>query len=366
MARFQIDRWRRLTAQLRAWADEGTVPAVSCCTLNLQGELHRASFGSLAVDRRVPLPESPLYLVASITKPLVATAALILVERGLLSLTDRVVDIIPEFAGQGRYGVDVRHLLTHTSGLPDQLPNNQELRQARAPREAFLQGVYQVPLTFPPGSGSAYQSMGFLLLDEIIARVSGKSCAVFVRDELLRPLRMPESFLGLPEDSPLQDRIPEIRVPLNQAGGSQWNWNSWYWRSFGAAWGGFLSTDRDLANFARFWMRGGVTEAGDCLLTPMTILLARTNQLQHYPQLAEADRRSRPWGFGWRLNWPTHTSSFGDLLGERTYGHWGATGTLMWIDPDREIATVILSTAAYDQSRSVLLRLSNLASACWQ
>jgi CubicO group peptidase (beta-lactamase class C family) len=87
-----------------------------------------------------------------------------------------------------------------------------------------------------------------------------------------------------------------------------------------------------------------------------------TNQLAAMPQVPEQERRGRPWGLGWRLNWPAHSANFGDLLGPRAYGHWGATGTLVWIDPDTEAFFVLFTTQPQEPEGRLLARLSNVIS----
>jgi len=257
----------------------------------------------------------------------------------------------------------VRHLLTHTSGLPDMLSNNRRLREMNAPLELFLEGTLAVSLDFPPGRGVQYQSMGFVLLAEIVRRITGSPCREFLRTHVFEPLGMMETSLGAPDDwfagaSPGVERIVEVAVEAGQEGQTGWNWNSRYWRQLGAPWGGLLTTPRDLAVFCRMMLSGGTS--GDVrLFSPATIAAATRNQLDPLPDVPEAARRARPWGFGWRLNWPAHPAAYGDLVGPRTFGHWGATGTMFWMDPDRDAAAVILSTRPFEQSGNNLTRLSN-------
>jgi CubicO group peptidase (beta-lactamase class C family) len=146
-------------------------------------------------------------------------------------------------------------------------------------------------------------------------------------------------------------------------GGDDWNWNSSYWRSVGAPWGGMVSTADDLARFCAM-MLGGGPAASVRVLAPASMTVATQNRLDDFPDVPEADRRARPWGLGWRLNWPGHTASFGDLLSRETYGHWGATGTLFWIDPVSRLAVVLLSTQPLERDRSPLVLLSNAIAAC--
>jgi CubicO group peptidase (beta-lactamase class C family) len=78
------------------------------------------------------------------------------------------------------------------------------------------------------------------------------------------------------------------------------------------------------------------------------------------PLVPEEDRRCRPWGLGWRLNWPAHPESFGDLLGPRSYGHWGATGTLCWLDPDADAYAILFTTQPLGSDHGYLARISNI------
>jgi CubicO group peptidase (beta-lactamase class C family) len=361
-------RWQVALDLAAAWADDGRVPAITLAT-GTADRLHGpVSFGSLTVDGHTPLPPRPIYLVASITKPIVALGVLKLLERGLATLGDRVVDYLPEFGKQGKYGVELRHLLTHTSGLPDMVPSNLELRKANAPLVRFLHEIYTLPLAFPPGRAVQYQSTGFLVLAEILQQITGRACREFLRQEIFEPLGMVDTALGAPDDwfDAYIARIPEVRLETEQRLGKQWNWNSRYWRQLGAPWGGLLTTAEDLAALAQCLLRGGDTTSGQSLWSPAALNAATTNQLAALRDIPEEERRCRPWGLGWRLNWPAHSANFGDLLSRRTYGHWGATGTLLWIDPERCTFAIILSTQPQEPTGFFLARLSNAIAAAWK
>ena len=115
-----------------------------------------------------PIRRNAIFLLASLTKPIVYLAAMKLVERGQLCLSDRVTRYLPEFAAYHKEDILVSHLFTHTSGLPDMLPNNIELRKAHAPLEEFAKAAIRdtVPL-FQAGTKLSYQSMGTLVVAEI-------------------------------------------------------------------------------------------------------------------------------------------------------------------------------------------------------
>jgi CubicO group peptidase (beta-lactamase class C family) len=252
------------------------------------------------------------------------------------------------------------------------LPNNRPLRMSQSPLSRFVEGACAVSLDFAPGRGVQYQSMGFAVLGEIILRVSGVSCPEFLDREIFQPLGMHDTALAAPPSwfesdggqPPKVERIALIRVPEEQQGGDGWNWNSRYWRSFGAPWGGMLSTARDLGIFCRMMLRGG-EYGGRQIFSPTTVGVATGNQLLCLPSLPETDRRTRGWGFGWRLNWTAHDACFCDLLSQSAFGHWGATGTLFWIDPVLDAAGVVLTTEPLARGRSHLTRRSNAIVAGW-
>src|SRR5262249_36138159 len=137
-----------------------------------------------------------LFLVASLSKPVTVTAAMILVERGLIALDDRVVLFVPKFAANGKKDVHIRHLMTHTSGLPDMPPDNLQLRREQKPLAAFIDSTCRLPLLFEPGTKVNYQSMGTAMLGEVVHQVSGMTLPEFLAKEMFAPLGMTDSSLG--------------------------------------------------------------------------------------------------------------------------------------------------------------------------
>ena len=368
-------RWQRVRDYANGLCESGEIPGLAFGLVRRGRTTGTIGCGRRSLDRSgAPVGDDTIFLIASLTKPIVAMATLLLVERGQLSLADRAVEFVPEFDAAEKRPITIRHLLTHTSGLPDMLPNNRALRSSQSPLESFVSGTCGVSLDFPPGRGVQYQSMGFALLSQIITTVAGVRYSEFVRRELFEPLGMHDTVLGTPDDwweprgdqPPRVSRIAEIKVPPEQENGNDWNWNSRYWRSLGAPWGGMLSTVDDLLTFGRMMLRGGVY-GGQRIFSSAAIAAATSNQLDMLKDVPESERRTRGWGFGWRLNWTTHVSSFSDLLSPAAYGHWGATGTLFWIDPTRDVAAVLLSTQPLPSmgalGSSHLTRLSNLIAA---
>lgn len=298
-----------------------------------------------------PIRADASFLLASITKPITYLAGLMLLERGLLNLNDPVRRYIPDFAAHHKEDIRVLHLYTHTSGMPDMLPNNLELRQRHAPLDVFIRAAVRdtVPL-FAAGTNLRYQSMGTLVVAELVQRLSGMTIRDYLRREIFDPLGLRATALGSPGLE--RARLVRVDVPRQQEG-KDYNWNSTYWQEFGAPWGGMFSSPEDLAVLCQLMLNGGSYE-GVRLLSSATVERMTTNRLAELPELPEPIRRTQPWGLGWRMNHPGQPDSWSDLLGNHVFGHAGATGTIAWIDPQRHGFCIILTTKR-DSPRMVSL-----------
>jgi CubicO group peptidase (beta-lactamase class C family) len=358
---FDPTRLARAFRLVEEWTRTGVLPAAGVCVGRKERYLEPRVFGKMGPeDHARKADPSTLFLVASLTKPVTVTAAMLLVERGTLALDDRVADYVPEFGQNGKHDVRIRHLMTHTSGLPDMPPNNEALREAHAPLSRFIKEVTRLPLSFVPGTQVAYQSMGTAMLAEVVQRIAGISLPEFLRTEVFEPLGMLDTSLGWQPAK--RERIATIRLSPEQSR-TDWNWNSPYWLSMSAPWGGLITSPVDFSRFCRMMLNDG-TLGETRLLSPATVRAMTSNQLTAFPSVPEFQRRCRPWGLGWRLSWPGDSAHFGDLLGPRTFGHWGATGTLCWIDPDSDVFLVLLTTQPCgDDGRHLALASNAFAAA---
>src|SRR5262249_18270382 len=248
------DRLQRAYDLLEAWTKTDKVPAAALCVGRKGKLVEPRFFGRQHPGRDVPLRKDALFLVASITKPVTATAGLLLVRRGQLALEARVAAYVPRFAANGKQDVQVRHLLTHTSGLPDMLPNNNELRAAHKPLSAFIEETCKLPLLFAPGTRVSYQSMGIAMLAEIVHQVTGSALKDFLPKEVFAPLGMADTSLGWQPEK--KERIAAVRLTENAS--TDWHWNTPYWLGFGAPWGGLITSPADFARFCQMMLNGGV------------------------------------------------------------------------------------------------------------
>ncbi|HMF11700.1 MAG TPA: serine hydrolase domain-containing protein, partial [Gemmataceae bacterium] len=195
-----------------------------------------------------------MFLLGSISKPINVTAVMTLFDQGKFQLEDRVKKFLPTFTGDGRDDVTIQHLLTHVSGLPDQLANNNELRKKHAPLTEFAEQAVRAPLDFAAGTRYQYSSMGILLAARIAEFISGSDIRTLVDRSVFQPLSMKHSAQGLGRfkleemvSCQMDGAAPESGS--GDPGAKDWDWNSPYWRRLGAPWGGTHASAPDIARF---------------------------------------------------------------------------------------------------------------------
>src|SRR5215472_18035492 len=242
------ERLARAAGLLKAEVDAGKVGAAAILVARDGRVVLHEGYGRLSHEPRAfaVRPDS-VFLLASITKPVTACSLMLLVERGKVKLDEPASRYLPEFMGGERDKILVLALLRHTSGLPDMLPENIELRCAHAPLSEFVRHVYTTPLLFAPGSQFRYQSMGILLAAEIVEKTSGMALRDFEKQEIFEPLGMKDSSLGLGgrRISQLVSCAPAPSTdPTDDA---RFGPNTLYWRDMGCPWGGMHSTTSDIA-----------------------------------------------------------------------------------------------------------------------
>lgn len=272
-----------------------------------------------------------MFLLGSISKPINVTAVMTLFDQGKFQLDDRVKKFWPAFTGDGRDEVTIRHLLTHVSGLPDQLANNNELRKKHAPLTEFAAQTMRTRLDFAPGAKYQYSSMGILLATRIAELISGSDILTFVDRSVFQPLGMKHSAQGLGRFKREEMVSCQMEGAAPESGGGdpqakEWDWNSAYWRKLGAPWGGTHASAPDIARFLGEFMgaRGNVVK-------PETARLMIKN---HNPE------GFTPRGLGFGVG----KGSGSPGCSERTFGHTGSTGTLCWADPASETICVVLTS----------------------
>lgn len=288
-----------------------------------------ASYGVGVLDAGIPVrpDEDTMWDLASLTKVVGLTSAMMqLVERGAVDLDAPVVRYLPEFAGEGKERVTVRHLLTHSSGLPSWRPLYKEAADAAAAVAIAL----ATPLDTVPGARMVYSDLGIILAGKLVERVSGQTLDAYLHDHVFGPLGMASTMYR--PDSALFPRIaPTEYDPWRQrlTHGVVHDENAYF---LGGVSGhaGLFSTGHDLARFARVYLSGG-TLGG--------VRLAGAETIARFTTIQDSSLSNR--ALGWEK--PTGRNSAGHLMSPAAFGHTGFTGTSLWIDPARDLFVVLLT-----------------------
>jgi len=285
----------------------------------------------------VPLPDSAIWDIASITKIVSTTSvALRLVDQGKLDLEAPVRRYLPRFSGGPKNQVTVRMLLDHTSGLKSYVPFYQKARRSRA---RAINLLYAQPLVRVPGDSAEYSDLNALILGLVLEKVSGLPLDQLARREVFRPLGMTQTMYR-PPASLRRRTVPSGMWRGRPVPGDLNDQNA---VAMGGVAGhaGVFSTGMDLARYAAVWLRSGVGPDGEQWVRPETMRRFLVKGPRTGSRL---------------LGWDTpeidpaaeEPSVFGSLISEAGYGHTGFTGTEIWIDPVRDLFLVFLTNRAFD------------------
>jgi CubicO group peptidase (beta-lactamase class C family) len=343
------ERIQHIKGLAESWVARGIHPSLVVLAARRGTIVLHEAFGRLGPEPDAPpLMPDTLFPLASITKPITATALMLLVEDGLVGLFRPVSEYIPEFVGEGKYAVKVHHLLTHTSGLREEDVN----RHAEAKKKSFdfppvdenqhpriherLWLGYDAPLWKPPGEEMSYCTFGYALLGEIVRRVSGRSLADCAEERIFRPLGMEDTCYTVPAS--LEPRI--VRRAEGKPGA---HLNTREAHETPAAGSGAYSTAMDMAVFGQMFLNGGVY-GGTRILSPVSVAEMTRNQIPGISALWHA-----PWGdeffpeAGWGLGWGISGNKKEALVSPKAFRHLGWGGVLLWVDPVYEIVGVFFS-----------------------
>jgi beta-N-acetylhexosaminidase len=319
----------------RAVAD-GAFPG-GVLAVGLNGSLAVHPFGKLEQDGEAyEVDEDSMYDVASLTKPIVTTTAvMILVQQGRLELDRPVENWIPEFAAAAksdpdsswRARVTLSMLLLHDSGLPD----HRDFYKEAKGHDAILARVLAEPLVHAPGTQVEYSDLGFILLGEIVERVTGEPLGVFADREIFKTLGMDRSMFNPPRT--LREDIAPTEMDLTFRKRLIWgevhDENAW---AMGGVAGnaGLFSTAEDIAVYAQMILNGGIYGH---------------ERMLAYSTIRRFTARQNIGGSARTLGWdvPEEPSSSGRFFSAASFGHTGFTGTSLWIDPDRKLFVILLT-----------------------
>ena len=327
----------------------GKIPGAVCLIGQPGRLLHFKAYGQRAlVPSREPMTTDTIFDAASLTKVIATTSAVMrLFEQGKIRIADKVTVYLPDFQN-GKSDITVRQLLTHFSGLRPDLDLKPEW-------SGYNTGIQKALVDRPiaePGERMIYSDINFILLGEIVHKVSGKPLDQYVHDEIFAPLGMKESTFNPPASwrpriaptemwngKPLRGVVhdPTSRLMGGVAGHA-----------------GLFTTALDLSRFASFLINLGELD-GVRLVSPLTV-----------KKFTEPNSQPTLRGLGWDIDSP-FSGNRGELFPIGSYGHTGFTGTSLWIDPASGTYVILLANSVHPTLRpaitSLRARISTIAAA---
>jgi len=296
---------------------------------------YNKGFGYQTYKKLAPIEDDAIYDLASLTKVTATTPAIMkLVDEGKINLDDKISSYFPEFNEGRKDEITIRNLLLHNSGLPpfrvyvDSLKTESEI----------LKAVKNEPLVYLPGSKYEYSDLGFILLGEIVEQVSGMPLDSYVYSNFHYPMGMSDTFFNPQKYNRwVQKRISptekDTMFRMKTVQGEVHDERAYYLGGV-AGHAGLFSAASDLAAYCQMLLSNG-SYAGQQYLQPSTVQQFTKRHSRHRNRGYGFDRKSS--GF----------STAGSLTSDKTFGHTGFTGTSFWIDPERNLAIIILTNRTY-------------------
>ncbi len=323
---------------------EGKMPGCVVCFGRKDQILFLKAYGNKSLEPTIePMTIETVFDMASITKPVAtATSIMQLIERGKLSLSDKVATIFPAFAQNEKGNITVQDLLLHRSGL---IPDNAMSDYMDGPAKAWDR-ICELKLVAPVGTAFKYSDVNFIALGKIVEQITGRDLREYSRDNIFEPLGMQHTGY-----------LPSVELsakcaPTEQREGRWMQGEVHDPRAFAlggiAGHAGLFSTAEDIALYAQMMLRKGTsnkTKGRD----PTRILSAATVAMMTHGYAVPGGIR----GLGWDKR-TSFSINRGDLLSPSAFGHGGFTGNVLWIDPELDLFFIFLSNRVHPSGKGLV------------
>jgi uncharacterized protein YbbC (DUF1343 family) len=298
----------------------------------------RQAYGQRSVTPDVqPATLDTIYDAASLTKVMATSIAIMqLVEQGKIDLDQPVATYWPAFAANGKGAITVRQLMTHYGGLPAGIPT-----RGWSDYQGALDTIVALKPQGPAGTRFNYSDVDFIVLGELVRRVSGQPLDIYAAQHIFQPLGMRDTtFLPSP--------TLKSRIAPSDLQGSELRWGDVHdplaYRMGGVAGqAGVFTTADDLTKFAQMMLAGGKN-----ILKPASVQAMTT------PQSPPGGAALR--GLGWDIDSP-YAVWFAPSFSTRSYGHTGYTGTAIWIDPESKTFLIVLTNRLHPDGKGNILKM---------
>lgn len=334
--------------QIDEWVAEGAVPGASIA-IEHRGELVSKRHAGESRPG-VPVNDSTLFGMASLSKPITAAAFLVLCDEGQLDLDAAVSEVLPEFGADvnplhanamlefERDDITFRQLLAHTSGLPENISPELYSPSSLLSRDEQIDLMLRTPLESAPEERLRYSNLGPGIAARAAEVVTGKDFLTIVRQNVLQPMELQDIVLN-PAEADIA-RIAHLQGAANE-GTPYETYNSEWWRSTAVPWGGYYGSAKDMLRFTSSFLPGHETVLSSTSHQAMT-----TDQVDGVDGGVESMRtiwEPGYWAVGWEMKGTKPKHWTGNLTSPSTWDHWGFSGTLAWSDPDRELSVVVFA-----------------------
>ncbi|MEM8485476.1 MAG: glycoside hydrolase family 3 N-terminal domain-containing protein [Bacteroidota bacterium] len=293
-------------------------------------------YGYYTYDSERRVAPTSKFDLASLTKVVATTTAIMqLYEQGKLKLDDKIAKFLPNFGQNGKDGLTVRHLLTHTSGMTPFRPFHQE---GITTRSGIIDAIFSEELIYAPGTEMRYSDFNMIVLALLVEKISGQNFGTYTTRNIFAPLGMNDTGFrrsGVGSDQTVVPTEVDQNFRKRLVQGEVHDETAY---SLGGTAGhaGLFSTAKDLSKFAFMMMNEG-KHNGQAFLKEETVRL--------FTAAVDGSRHSR--ALGWDTKSPEGYSSAGQLFSTKSFGHTGFTGTSLWIDPEADLFVILLTNRVY-------------------
>ena len=341
------ERLDRIDSVVKQALDRGDAPGAVVLVLHRGRIIFRRAYGLRSKQpAEAPMTVDTVFDLASLTKPLAtASSIMLLVEQGKLRPSDPVARYLPAFAAKGKDKITVEQLLLHTSGL---IPDN-AVADYQDGREKAIQRICDLAPASEPGAKFSYSDLNYIILGELVEKLSSKPLDEFSNENVFTPLGM--TTMGFKPAAELRDRIAptekrdgkwlvgEVHDPRSALMGGV------------AGHAGLFATADDLAVYAQMLLDGGVWK-DKRILSALTVKRLTT---PHPVPLGNGGLGQRT--YGWDVQTP-YSGNRGELFVPGSgFGHTGFTGTSLWIDPPSQTAVILLTNSVHPEGKGDVRRL---------
>ncbi len=337
-----------VASEIDSWVADGAVRGASIAIW------HRGNIAAVrhAGESRpgVPVDDTTLFGLASLSKPITAATILSVCDEGLLELDTPVVDVLHEFGAHvdklqanamleaRRDDITFRQLLAHISGLPENIDSEIYDRIPLPSRDDQIDAMLQTPLTSAPGERLRYSNIGPGIAARAVESLTGKDFLTLTEERILNPLELRNIILA--PGSAYDDRIATLQDPGSPRTARE-SYNSPWWRSSGLPWGGYYGSAEDMVRFGASFLPREQSPLSENAKREM--VTDQVNGLEGGVESMYTHWTPGFWGLGWEIKGTKPRHWTGTKTSPATFLHWGFAGTLAWMDPSRELGVAVFA-----------------------